>query len=60
MKPNNYNALKIDTLYLSLLRTMKRDAEYLMYGRFLNNIEKLESLIIDIDKEVDRLDNMTF
>ena len=52
MKPNNYNALKTDTLYLSILRTMKRDAEFLMYGRFLNNIQKLEGLIVNIDKEL--------
>lgn len=56
MKPNNYNALKTDTLYLSILRTMKRDAEFLLYGRYLNNIEKLESLIVNIDKELAILD----
>ena len=56
MKPNNYNALKTDTLYLSILRTMKRDAEFLMHGRYLNNIEKLESLIVNIDKELAILD----
>ena len=56
MKPNNYNALKTDTLYLSILRTMKRDAEFLMYGRYFNNIEKLESLIVNIDKELAILD----
>ena len=56
MKPNNYNALKTDTLYLSILRTMKRDAEFLMYGRYLNNKKKLESLIVNIDKELAILD----
>ena len=60
MKPNNYAALRTDTLYMSILRTMKRDAEDLMNGRFFNVIQNLENLIIDIDKEVDRLDNMTF
>jgi len=60
MKPNNYAALRTDTLYMSILRTMKRDAEDLMNGRYFNVIQDLENLIIDIDKEVDRLDNMTF
>lgn len=60
MKPNNYAALRTDTLYMSILRTMKRDAEDLMNGRYFNVIQNLENLIIDIDKEVDRLDNMTF
>ena len=52
MKPNNYNALKTDTLYKSLLRTMKRDAEFLRYGIYFDIIENLESLIITIDKEL--------
>jgi len=53
-------ALRTDTLYMSILRTMKRDAEFLLNGRYFNLIQNLENLIIDIDKEVDRLDNMTF
>ncbi|MEJ6736801.1 MAG: DUF6090 family protein [Flavobacteriales bacterium] len=52
MKPNNYNALKTDTLYKSLLRTMKRDAEFLRHGIYFDIIENLESLIITIDKEL--------
>jgi hypothetical protein len=56
MKPNNYNALKTDTLYKSLLRTMKRDAEFLRYGKYLVIIEEIESLIITIDKELANLE----
>lgn len=56
MKPINYNALKTDTLYKSLLRTMKRDAETLMNGEYLTIIEDLKSLVIDIDKEVANLE----
>jgi hypothetical protein len=56
MKPINYNALKTDTLYLSLLRTMKRDAETLRYGRYLTIIKDLESLVIYINKELANLE----
>ena len=56
MKPNNYNALKTDTLYLSLLRTMKRDAETLNYGQYYTLIENLESLVVNIDKELANLE----
>jgi len=56
MKPNNYNALKTDVLYMSVLRTMKRDAEYLMYGRYLKIIQELEGLINKIDKELSHLE----
>ena len=56
MKPNNYNALKTDTLYKSLLRTMKRDAEFLRYGKYKDIIEDLERLIITIDKELANLE----
>ncbi|MET6992051.1 hypothetical protein [Sediminicola arcticus] len=52
MKPINYNALKTDTLYLSLLRTMKRDAETLLYSEYLTTIKDLKSLVADIDKEL--------
>jgi hypothetical protein len=52
MKPINYNALKTDTLYLSLLRTMKRDAEQLLYGHYATIIKDLESLVLNIDKEL--------
>jgi hypothetical protein len=56
MKPNNYNALKTDTLYLSLLRTMKRDAETLLYNQYLTIIKDLESLMTEIDKELINLE----
>ncbi|MEL4456507.1 DUF6090 family protein [Lutimonas vermicola] len=56
MKPNNYDELKTDTLYKSLLRTMKRDAEYLLYGDYFDIIKDLESLIISIDKELANLE----
>jgi hypothetical protein len=56
MKPINYNALKTDTLYLSLIRTMKRDAEILRYGRYFTLIEDIESLVISIDKELANLE----
>ena len=60
MKPHNYAALRNDTLYKSILRTMKRDAEDLMNGRYYMVINNLEHLIIEIDKEVNRLNEITF
>jgi hypothetical protein len=56
MKPINYNALKTDTLYLSLLRTMKRDAEYLLYGYYATILKDLENLVINIDNELANLE----
>ena len=56
MKPINYNSLKTDTLYLSLLRTMKRDAEQLLYVNYFTIIEDLQSLVITIDKELANLE----
>ena len=56
MKPINYNALKTDTLYLSLLRTMKRDTEQLLYVNYFTIIEDLQSLVITIDKELANLE----
>jgi hypothetical protein len=56
MKPNNYNALKTDTFYLSMLRTMKRDAETLLYDSYLTINKDLESLVVEIDKELINLE----
>ena len=56
MKPNNYKALKTDTLYLSLLRTMKGEAEFLKNKQYFTLIEDLEKLIINIDKELAHLE----
>ena len=35
---------------------MKRDAEFLRYGKYFDIIEDLESLIIAIDKELANLE----
>ena len=56
MKPNNYKALKTDALYMSILKSMKRGAETLLYFRYFKIIENLEILIAHIDKELDHLD----
>ncbi|MEX0997595.1 MAG: DUF6090 family protein [Flavobacteriaceae bacterium] len=56
MKPVNYNALKTDTLYMSLLRTMKRDAETLLYDSYLTLVKDLENLVAKIDKELVNLE----
>ena len=56
MKPNNYNVLKTDSLYMSILRTIKRDAGYLLYGHYFKIVEELEGLIFNIDKELVHLE----
>lgn len=60
MKPNNYADLRTDSIYMSILRTTKRNTEDLMCGHYSDVIQELEILKIDIDKEVDRLENMMF
>lgn len=55
MKPNDYNALKKDMLYKSILSSMKRDADDLKNGRYFMIIEALEKTIQHIDLEIERL-----
>lgn len=56
MKPLNYNALKTDTLYLSILKTMKRDSETIRNSDYYTLIEDLENLVVNIDKELANLE----
>jgi len=56
MKPNNFNALKTDMLYKSILRTSKRDAEQLLYSNYKTIIGDLENLINNIDQEIAKLE----
>jgi hypothetical protein len=56
MKPNNYNTLKKDTLYKSLLRSMKRDAEQLNYMKYRTLIDDIENVISHIDNELVKLE----
>lgn len=57
MTPIDYQSLKNDELYKSILNSIRNDAEFLLNGRYWNLINEIEKLIEDIDTELKILEN---
>jgi hypothetical protein len=55
--PNDYESLKNDVLYKSILNSMKSDNQRVLNAVYLKVIKKLQSLILDIDNEIEKLSN---
>jgi hypothetical protein len=52
--PNDYESLKKDTLYRSILNTMKSDNQRVLNGVYLKIIKELKLLILEIDNEIEK------
>ncbi|PTM10333.1 MAG: hypothetical protein DA407_04020 [Bacteroidetes bacterium] len=55
IRPNDYEALKSDKLYKSILKSIKNDNQRILNGVYLQVMDTLKSLIIDIDNEIEKL-----
>ncbi|WP_282043695.1 DUF6090 family protein [Winogradskyella flava] len=53
--PNNYESLKTDVLYKSILNSIKSDNQRVLNAVYVKVIKKLKALIVDIDNEIDTL-----
>jgi len=56
MKPLNYQSLKKDDLYKSIIRSIKNEAQSLLNGNYFTILGEVQEIIKDIEVELQKLD----
>ena len=55
MRPLDFKALKKDSNYKSIIRTMQNGAKNLLNGKYRESLKEIDELVTDIDSEIDKL-----